>query len=125
MGKDLTLVTYGVLLDNVLAAAELLAQQGIEATVVRLLTVDPLPVYNLLTLLSENEHVVVVEEVAAGCGIREQLAWQLQHLKDGIRVDGIDLGRKFVTHGDLNSLYRHYGLDAKSIAKYVQEVRQG
>ena len=125
MGKDLTLVTYGVLLDNVLAAAELLAQQGIEATVVRLLTVDPLPVYNLLTLLSENEHVVVVEEVAAGCGIREQLAWQLQHLKAGIRVDGIDLGRKFVTHGDLNSLYRHYGLDAESIAKYVQEVRQG
>ena len=40
------------------------------------------------------------------------------------RLDGIDLGHQFITHGDMNSLYQHYGLDAQSIAKFVQEVRQ-
>ena len=124
MGKDLTLITYGTLVDNVLKAADILAEQGIEATVLRLLTVAPLPVYNVLTMLSETEHVIVVEETAGGCGIREELAWELQHIKSGIRVDGIDLGRQYVTHGDMNSLYRHYGLDAESIAKFAQEVRQ-
>lgn len=124
MGADVTLITYGMLLENTMEAAELLAQQGIEATVLRLLTVEPLPVYNILTMMSETEHVVVLEEAAGGCGIREALAWELQHLKPGIRVDGIDLGHRFITHGDLNSLYNHYGLDADSIAKFVQEVRQ-
>lgn len=124
MGKDVTLITYGTMIDNVMKAAELLAEQGIEATVLRLLTVSPLPVYHVLTMMSENPHVVVLEEAAGGCGIREALAWDLQHLKPGIQVDGIDLGRQYVTHGDMTSLYKHYGLDAESIASYVQEVRQ-
>ena len=124
MGDDVTLITYGVTLDNTMKAAELLSQRGIEATVLRLLTVEPLPVYNVLTMMSKTQHVVVIEETAGGCGIREALAWELQHLRPGIHVDGIDLGHQFITHGDMNSLYQHYGLDAQSIAKFVQEVRQ-
>ena len=124
MGADVTLVTYGTMIDEVLAAAELLAQQGIEATVLRLLTVAPLPVYHILTMMSKTPHVITVEEVAGGCGIREDLAWKLCHLNSEIRTDGIDLGHNYITHGDTKSLYHHYGLDAASIAAYVQEVRQ-
>ena len=124
MGSDVTLITYGTMLEQVMEAADILSQQGIEATVLRLLTVAPLPVYNILTMMSQTEHVVVIEEAAAGCGIREALAWELQHIKDGIRVDGIDLGNRFVPHGDVATLYRQYGLDSASIAEFVQEVRQ-
>ena len=123
MGSDVTLVTYGTMLDNTMQAAEILAQYGIEATVLRLLTVAPVPVYHVLTMMSATPHVVVIEEAAAECGIRELLAWKLQHLCPNIRVDGIDLGNRFVTHGDMKSLYRHYNLDPESIAKFVQEVR--
>ena len=122
MGKDVTLITYGTMLENTMQSAEILAAQGIEATVLRLLTVQPLPVYNVLTMMSDNPHVVIVEEAAGGCGIREALAWELHHLKPDIQVDGIDLGHRFITHGDMASLYRHYALDAESVAKYVQEV---
>ena len=124
MGDDVTLITYGTMLENTMKAAEILSAQGVEATVLRLLTVEPLPVYNILTMLSKTEHVVIVEEVAGGCGIRETLAWELEHLRPGIRVDGIDLGRRFITHGDVNSLYRYYGLDEQFIANFVQEVRK-
>ena len=124
MGDDVTLVTYGTMIDNVMKAADELEALGINATVLRLLSAAPLPVYHMLTMMSRTPHVVVVEETAAGCGIRETLAWELQHLKPGVRVDGIDLGHQYVTHGDMNSLYRHYGLDSNSIASYVQEVLQ-
>ena len=124
MGDDVALVTSGTMLDNTLKAAELLAEQGIQATVLRLLTVSPLPVYKLLTMMSSTERVVVLEEAAGNCGIRESLAWELQHLRPSIRVDGIDLGNRFITHGDMSSLYQHYGLDPQSITKYVQEVLQ-
>lgn len=122
MGSDVTLVTYGTMLDNTMQAAELLSKQGIEATVLRLMTVAPVPVYHVLTMMSQNPHVVVVEEAAAECGIRELLAWKLQHLKPDVRVDGIDLGNRFITHGDMKSLYQHYKLDPQSIAEFVQEV---
>ena len=124
MGADVTLITYGTMITEVMDAAELLAEQGIEATVLRLLTVAPLPVYHILTMMSKTPHVVTVEEVAGGCGIREDLSWQLQHLNSEIRTDGIDLGCQYITHGDMKSLYHHYGLDAASIAAYVQEVHR-
>ena len=124
MGPDITLITYGTLIDEVMEAAESLAQQGVEATVLRLLTLEPIPVYHILTMMSDTPHVVTVEEVAGGCGIREDLAWKLRNLKPELRTDGIDLGRNYITHGNMNSLYHHYGLDAASIAAYVQEVRQ-
>lgn len=123
-GRDVTLVTYGTMLTNVTQAAELLAQQGIQTTVLRLLTVSPLPVDQVLEALSETPHVVVVEETCTGSGIREALAWALRQKKPDCRVDGIDLGHNFVTHGDLDSLYRHYGLDRESIANFVKGARQ-
>ncbi len=123
-GCDVTLVTYGTLLQNVMDAAELLAQQGIEATVLRLLTVAPLPIEQLLAQMSEKHHVVVVEEVCDGSGIRQDLAWKLSRRLKDVQVDGIDLGHRYIPHGSVHELYAHCGLDAQSIAKFVVEVRQ-
>lgn len=121
-GKDVTLVTYGTLLDNVLEASQILSQAGIEATVLRLLAVDPLPAQEVSQNLSEHPHVMVVEEVASGSGIREALAWELRKLRPEAKFDGIDLGRDFVPHGAQKLLYKHCGLDAQSIAASTKEV---
>ena len=121
-GADVTLITYGTLLDNVMQAAELLDRQGIHATVLRLLTVAPLPVAQIVSGISARHHVVVVEEVCAGSGIRQDLAWELCHALPDCKVDGIDLGHRFVTHGSPASLYQYCGLDAQSIADYTREV---
>ena len=50
------------------------------------------------------------------------LAWELRKLCPDCRVDGVDLGADFVTHGSTKELYRHYGLDGESIANYTQGV---
>ena len=122
-GKDVTLITYGTMLDNTMQAAQLLAQQGVEATVLRLMTVAPVPVNEILSNMSQTPHVVVVEEAAAECGVGELIAWKLKNLRRDIRVDGMDLGKQYITHGDMNSLYKHYRLDPQSIANYVMEAR--
>ena len=122
MGRDITLITYGTMIEQVMEAADLLQQQGIEATVLRLMTVSPLPVYHVLTMMADSPHVFIIEEAAGGCGIREALAWDLLHLKRDLQIDGMDLGHQYITHGDLKSLYQHYKLDAVSIAKHVKEV---
>ncbi len=121
-GSQVTLITYGPLLENVLDAAELLKESGIDATVLRLTAVAPLPVQEIAQRLSENHHVVIIEETCGGSGIREALGWELQHCMKDCKADGIDLGHRFITHGNLKTLYAEYGLDAQSIANYVQEV---
>lgn len=121
-GKDVTLVTYGSTLDNVLSAAEQLSRDGIEATVLRLLCVSQLNSQEIMDKMSENPTVVLVEEVGGNSGIREALAWELHKTGKNYRVDGIDLGRKFVPHGSIKQLYAHCAMDPDSIAAFTKEV---
>ena len=121
-GKDVVFITYGVLIENVMQAAEILSTRGIEAGVVRLLSVQPLPVDAIMEMIGACHHVVVVEETATNAGIKETLAWHIhQHIPD-CKVDGFDLGEHFVTHGNLNSLYKHCCLDGVSIADRTEEA---
>ena len=122
-GSHITLITYGTVLNNVLDAADILARQGIEATVLRLQTVSPLPVNQILTEMSECRHAVIIEEICSGSGICRELAWHLREKLPGCKVDGLDLGLNFAVQGDMQSLYHHYSLDGPSIAQFVQEVK--
>jgi 1-deoxy-D-xylulose-5-phosphate synthase len=120
-GEDVTIITYGTLIENALEAAKLLEERGISATVLRLLKIAPLPVEEIIEQISEKHHVVILEEICGGSGIRSDLALALRRRLPDCLVDGIDLGHQYVTHGNINQLYEHYGLDAKSVADFVQE----
>ncbi len=121
-GKDVTILTYGTLLENALQAARLLSQQGLEATVLRAQTLSPLPVGDILELMAPSRYLVVLEEACTGSGIKEALAWQLHRAQRDLIVEGIDLGPNFVTHGSTEKLHEHLGLDPLSVCKFIQEV---
>ncbi len=121
-GGDVTLLTYGTLLDNVLEAAEILARQGVEATVLRLLSGSHLAVPQILEEMAPGRPLVVAEEVCSGSGIREALAWQLEKVCPDLRIAGIDLGPDFVPHGSQKELYQFCGLDGASVAAFTKEV---
>ena len=121
-GKDITLVTYGTMLENVMSAAGILARQGVEATVLRLMRVSDIRAEEIVSQMSENRRILVAEEVCSGSGIRETLAWAVREICPDCRVAGVDLGADFVTHGNQKKLYECCGLDADSIAAYAREV---
>lgn len=122
-GKDVTILTYGTLVENAMAAAECLSKRGVEASVIRLLTVSPLPVEEIIALLSENPHVVIMEECCREAGIGYSLAYALQSRVPGCRVDLRDLENQYITHGNVETLYKTYGLDGQSVADFIMEVR--
>lgn len=124
-GSDITLITYGSLLGNVLDAAQLLSREGIEATVLRLLSVSHFSGEEISGLMSQNHRLLVVEETCTGSGIREALAWELEKHMDDLKVDGLDLGRDFVPHGSQNKLYEYCAVDAASIARKAKELLRG
>ena len=120
-GEDVTIITYGTLLQNAMEAAEMLSQTGIEATVLRLSEVSNLDIRKIAENTS-GKNILVLEEVGCGTGIAGELALRLGAIDPSIGVYSRDLGSDFVPHGSINKLYEHCGLDAKSVAEYIQEV---
>jgi len=121
-GEDVTFLTYGTMLSNVMEAAQVLAQDGIEATVLRLMSLSDVAVDEIVRNLSSNKLLVVVEEVCSGSGVKEAIAWELRGVCHECRVEGMDLGADFVTHGNQKKLYASLGVDGASIAGFVKGV---
>ena len=116
-GKDAAIICYGTLVNNALAAADILAQQGIDISVIRLTQLAPISFSGLESALSGIKPVIVAEETCTG--IHEAIAWELG--KDHA-FSCIDLGNTFVTHGSVPQLHSQFGMDPASIAKKVREV---
>jgi len=115
-GKDCAIITYGTLVNNCMQAAEMLSRQGIDAAVIRLTRLEPLPLDALTQTLSGFRHVLLVEETCHGSGLCDAL-------QSVAKMECIDLGSSYVPHGSIAQLYEKYGLDARSIAAKMQEVR--
>ena len=121
-GKDAAILTYGGLTGNVLRAAERLENAGIHASVIRLTGLTAWDHGALKEAVSGIRHLFIVEEACAGSGIKETVSWYCAQQKLDCRLYSMDLGGEFVPHGDMESLYRFAGLDADSIAEYIQEA---
>ena len=120
-GKDIVLLTYGTLTNQALKCADLLSQHGIEATVLRLLTAHPLPVDEIMEQIGDCRNLLIAEEACAGSCIHEALTWELKKIQNR-NVHAIDLGNHFVTHGNLDKLYKVHGLDSESMKVKALEV---
>jgi len=73
-GGDVTLVSYSIGVGVALEAAEMLADEGIDAEVIDLRTLRPLDTKTVLTSLAKTNRVVVVEEGWPTCSIASEIA---------------------------------------------------
>jgi len=117
-GEDVAILTYGTLLDNALEAARRLSDCGVNAKVLRLLSLSPLPIEELKRLLGDVRFVFVMEEVQHASGIGQELAYALE----GCCVKCLDLGSDYVTHGKIEELYKERRLDGCSVKDRILEV---
>ena len=96
VGEDVTLVTWGSLVKETLAAAEKLAEAGISAEVIDLATIKPLDIETILASVEKTGRCVIIHEAArtggVGADISAQLAERgLMFLKAPVqRVTGYD-----------------------------------
>ena len=121
-GDDGLIVTYGNLANEAQKAAALLAKHGIRISVMRLQQIHPLPMEAIGLLYDGQTNILVAEEAIDG--IAENLAWQLAQMAPAAKIAVADLGRGYIPHGDMASLYRNYGLDGQGIAHKMMEVMQ-
>ncbi len=73
-GADVTIATFSIMVGKALAAAEVLAEQGIEAEVIDLRTIRPLDTETILDSIRKTNRLVTVEEGFPFAGIGAELA---------------------------------------------------
>ncbi|HKS27583.1 MAG TPA: 1-deoxy-D-xylulose-5-phosphate synthase [Pyrinomonadaceae bacterium] len=122
-GGDIGIVAYGSMVYPSLQAAEHLAAEGIETTVVNARFVKPLDAGLLLALARTKRLIVTVEEayLAGGFGSAVMELLEENGLLDSVRVVRMGLPDRLVTHGDAKLLLAKYGLDSDGIYTRVKE----
>ena len=122
-GGEIAIVAYGSMVHPSLQAADNLAKDGIETTVVNSRFVKPLDASLLLALARTKRLLVTVEEayLAGGFGSAVLELLEENGLQDKVRVVRMGIPDRLVTHGDPKLLLAKYGLDADGIYTRVRE----
>ena len=76
-GEDVTLVTWGAMVKETLAAADRLKEEGISAEVIDVATIKPLDINTILASVEKTGRCVIVHEAPLTCGVGAEIVAQI------------------------------------------------
>ncbi len=123
-GSSIALLSLGTRLQECLKAADMLAAQGLSATVADARFAKPLDTDMVLRLAKEHEVLITVEEGAIGgfgAFVMQTLA-ENGALDRGLKVRCMMLPDRFIDQDSPAAMYGQAGLDAKGIVAKVFEA---
>ncbi|MDI6785938.1 MAG: 1-deoxy-D-xylulose-5-phosphate synthase [bacterium] len=120
-GKEAVIFAAGNMVYNSLQAANHLAKEGIELTVVNLRFIKPLDEELITSLVNKIKRIIIVENHVSNGGIKGLILNLLQEKNiNKVRVESIGFPDKFIEHGDNQILYEKYGLSIQGIINKVK-----
>ena len=121
-GTDITLITWGAMLQPTLQAATLMEKSGTSAEVLDLRTLSPLDTESMIESVKKTHRAVVVHEAPATCGVGAEIVARINenalvHLEAPVeRVTGFD------TVMPLPKLEKYYLPSAERVVDAVNRV---
>jgi acetoin:2,6-dichlorophenolindophenol oxidoreductase subunit beta len=124
-GKDATIVSYSLMMQNVLDAAAQLGQDGIDAEVIDLRTISPLDMETIFSSVAKTKRLVIVHEAVKTGGVGAEIAARVaEEMIDYLDAPIRRLGAPFVPIPFSPALERLVKLDSDLIARTVREICQ-
>ena len=121
-GGDVTIVSYGVMINEAIEAAERLKAEGISAELIKLGRIRPNSFSTVQASVQKTRRLIVVEDVCDfGC-VGGQILASLAGGTGEISVRLLNLGDGIVTHGSVDELRRVCGIDAEAVVKNAKEL---
>jgi transketolase len=121
-GKDITFVACGETVAPVVAAADLLAADGIECRVISMHTIKPLDEAVVLQAASETRGVITVEEHSVNGGLGEACASLLLQSGAHTRFKIVGFPDDHTVTGSQSEIFRHYGIDGPGLAATAKKL---
>ncbi|MEN1760542.1 alpha-ketoacid dehydrogenase subunit beta [Anoxynatronum sibiricum] len=73
-GKDVTIVSYSIMMKNAMETAEILAKDGIDAEVIDLRTISPIDRETILTSVSKTHRLLIAHEAVKIGGVGAEIS---------------------------------------------------
>lgn len=120
-GTDVTLVATGYMLHNAVAAADLLAEEGISAAVLEIHTIKPLDDELIATYAKKTGAIVTAEEHNIRGGLGSAVCESVC-ASGPVPVKMVGMPDCFGRSGKFLELFEYYHMTAKDIAAAAREV---
>ena len=117
-GNDAAIIASGIMVQESMAAAEMLRKEGINVRVINMSTIKPIDKAAILKAAKKTGMIVTCEDgLVNGLGgaVAEVLAENYPTKLMRIGLDG------FAESGSYKDLYKKYGLDADGIARRAED----
>lgn len=123
-GSDVTLVSWGAMIQETLEAANILGEQGVMAEVIDVATISPLDINTILSSVKKTGRCVIAQEAARSCSISADISAQLG--EEGLlylqapvqRVTGYDIPMPYFQN---ENIYMPSALDIVNAARKTLE----
>jgi transketolase len=119
-GRDVLLISTGLMTMRALAAADRLAADHIDVAVLHVPTVKPLDTAAILHAADTDRLVVTMENHTIRGGLAESVAATLAFAGKGRRIVPIALPDEFLAAGALPTLHDRYGLSTDTVIAKVR-----
>lgn len=119
-GSNVTILSEGVTLSDVVSASQMLLEKGIEADVINARTITPIDIETVKESVLKTGFLVTVEQGISRGGMGENVIAALS--KMGVRAKYVTISLDgFVTHGTHSQIKKRYLFDAESIAQRIEK----
>lgn len=124
-GKDVTLVSYSLMMQRVLEAAAKLAEQGIDAEVIDLRTISPLDKNAIFQSVAKTKRLIIIHEAVKTGGVGAEIAALVaEEMIDYLDAPIKRLGAPFVPIPFSPPLERLVKIDAGAVVRAAREICQ-
>ena len=121
-GKNITFIGCGETVAPALAAAELLAGEGVQSRVISMHTIKPLDNATVLKAATETGGVITVEEHSVNGGLGESCASLLLQSGISARFKIVGLPDEHTVTGSQLEIFKHYGIDGPGLAATAKNL---
>ena len=120
-GRDVTILSSGLMVREALEAAAQLSEEGVEAEVINVHTIKPLDTWTILASLQKTGCAVAAENHNVIGGLRSAV---LEALADQLRVPVTAVGVEdtFGEVGPLSYLKERFGLNAQAVVRQARRA---
>ena len=119
-GNDVAIIANGLMVNEAVEAAKVLAEEGINARVINMCTIKPLDEEIVLAAAKECGKIITCEEHSVIGGLGEAVCSYLSEVCP-TPVRRIGVNDVFGTSGPAAQLLKEYGLCAENIVKVTKE----
>ena len=121
-GSDITIISAGICVSEALAAADRLAQDGIDARVVDMASIKPIDEALIIDSAQKTGAIVTAENHSIIGGLGSAVAETLMDAGIGLPFQRVGIQDQFCEGGTTPYLMQKFGIDATGIAEAVRQV---